>query len=179
MEKIKSAIFIVKGYLLQTKALLTRFRNLLNKITIEKHYYYLVGVLIVIILCLSYCGRESPELQMSQSFNYYKQLVDKNEDFITFTRAQAFLNDSKRSLLLFDKQSGISYKNDENFRKKIDAIHSVDYFIKKNDTKSITNFARRDKACGESYILVVHSLAYYKIQFISLNQYQKLNNKLK
>lgn len=153
------------------------YYNKISNITIEKHYWQILSIILLLILILIgsnyFIKNEQVKIRI-EAYNHYKSFLDDNKNAEKYLIAQLFLNDCMYNLQMNYPDVKRKYNNDHEFKQKIERIHDIGYYIQKNDMKNINMFYMQYKTpCKKSYVLDLYSSFIGTIKFIPFNEGKK------
>lgn len=161
---------------------------LVKQISIEKHYPYLVIPLLLIIALLYYSITRAAEEAFIKDFNYLADIIEEYpEELEIYFYADEFLKFSKRNLLITERGVKVTYNTNNQYRRGIDKIHSVESYVNANRLEYLKKlaFLQKNNCNKTQYIIdydsviegVISEDIITTVKFINLETYKLKNIK--
>lgn len=166
MKRTTELIDELKPIISEYKVLFIDYKNeFINLDILNKYYKQVIAILIGIILLICVYNRfKTPnQLRPPERYHAFKTMIEANKDYKTFLLAQLFLDNSKNNLLTICEGCREQYNKNGAFRKDMDNIHSVDYYIAQNKINKIKQFSRMID--GNQYLIDIDKYKFKIVKF--------------
>ena len=132
--------------------------DFLKNFSLEKHYLKLSisAIIIIFLIIINNALDHNNELDI-ESYNYYATMAEE-KNFIKFIKAQDFLNQCKTNFLMLYPDIKKNYDTNSVFKETIDELHTIDFYIRKEDFKIIEKFLFWNSQCEIMYVVDLYSI---------------------
>lgn len=133
-------------------------QEFIKNFSLDKHYLKLSisAIIIIFLIVINNAFDHNNELDV-ESYNYYATMAEE-KNFVKFIKAQDFLNQCKTNFLMLYPDVKKNYDTNNVFHETIDQLHTVDFYIRKEDFKIIEKFIFWGSQCETMYVVDLYSI---------------------